>query len=191
VDADGSERSQDVPTDSSMKILMMRTANEEKRIFVNWGVLPADVYKEKKLPKEVKDITVSSEPFVRLGRVAGVVAYAYGTPAPAQGSAPPPGLWIEQDQFTIRKVRTPDGAELNFNDYGSYSKGLVFPKSQIINFDTHTAQIRVTRVSSMELSGESRRQFDLNWLRSRPDARSNWPATPLGAVVQEFFRRFR
>jgi len=190
VDETGSERSAEIPTNHIMRNILMRTPNEEKRIFVNWGVLPPDVFREKKLPKDVKDITIASEPFVRLGRTAGVVTLAYGKPSPADGP-PSPGLWIEQDQFNIRKMRSPDGAEINLNDYGSYSKGLLFPKTQTINFDTHTAQVRVLKVSSIVLSGDYSRQFDVNWLRGRPDARSVWPQTTLGPVVQEFYRRFR
>ena len=190
VDDKGAERSAEIPQSHVMRNIMMRTPNEEKRIFVNWGILPPDVFHDKKLPKDLKDIKVESEPFVRLGRIGGAVALAYGKPSPADGQ-PTPGLWIEQDQFNIRKMRSPDGAEVYLNDYGVYSKGLVFPKTQIINFDNHMATVRVLKVSSIVLSGDYSRQFDLNWLRGRPDTRSAWPQSTLGPVVQEFYRRFR
>jgi hypothetical protein len=190
VDDTGSERSTEIPQGHIMRSLLTRNSVDEKRIFVNWGALPPEVFREKKLPKDVKDFHLESEPFARLGRVGGVVTYAYGTPAPTDGAAAP-GLWIEQDQFNIRKLRTPDQSEVFLNDYGSFSKGLVFPKSQTFNFDNHTATVRVLRISSIELTNEYKRQFDINWLRGRPDVRSTWPATPLGPVVQEFFKRFR
>lgn len=190
VDDTGSERSAEIPQSHIMRNIMMRTPNEEKRIFVNWGVLPPDVFRDKRLPKDVKDIKVESDPFVRLGRVGGALTLAYGKPSPNEGQ-PAPGLWIEQDQFNIRKMRSPDGAEVYLNDYGSYSKGLLFPKTQIVNFDNHMATIHVLRVSSIVLSGDYSRQFDLNWLRGRPDTRSAWPQSTLGPVVQEFYRRFR
>ncbi len=190
VDDTGAERSAEIPQGHVMRNIMMRTPNEEKRVFVNWGVLPPDVFRDKKLPKDVKDIKVESDPFVRLGRVGGAVTLAYGKPSPNEGQ-PAPGLWIEQDQFNIRKMRGPDGAEVYLNDYGAYSKGLVFPKTQIINFDNHMATVRVLKVSSIVLSGELKSQFDLNWLRGRPDTRSAWPQSTLGPVIQDFYRRFR
>jgi hypothetical protein len=190
VDDTGSERSTEIPQGNIMRSLLTRSSTEEKKIFVNWGALPPEVFREKKLPKDIKDFHLESEPFVRLGRIGGVVAYAYGTPAPVDGAASP-GVWIEQDQFNIRKLRTPDQSEILLNDYGAFSKGLVFPKSQIVSFDNHTATIRVARVSSIELSNDYKRQFDVNWLRGRPDIRSSWPANSLGPVIQEFFKRFR
>jgi hypothetical protein len=190
VDETGSERSTEIPQGNIMRSLLTRNSVDEKRIFVNWGVLPPEVFREKKLSKDVKELHIESEPFVRLGRISGAVTYAYGTPAPVEGAAAP-GLWIEQDQFNIRKLRTPDQGEVYLNDYGSFSKGLVFPKSQVINFDNHTASIRVVRISSIELSNDYKRQFDINWLRGRPDVRSLWPPTPLGLVVQEFYKRYR
>jgi hypothetical protein len=173
-----------------MKILNMRTPAEEKRIFVNWGVLPPEVFREKKLPKDSKDIHIETEPFVHLARMGGAIAYSYGTPSPVEGT-PLPGLWIEQDQFNIRKVRTPDTSEVFFNDYGTYSKGLVFPKSQVFVFDNHTVNVRVTRVLSTELNSDFKKQFDINLLRGRVDAKALWPPNSIGPVVQEFYKRFR
>jgi hypothetical protein len=190
VDDSGSERSSEIPPNHVMHNIMMRNPSEQKRVFVNWGVLPPEVYRDRKLPKEVKDIKVESEPFVRLGRVGGAVALAYGRPSTADG-APSPGLWIEQDQFNIRKMRGPDGSEVYLNDYGNYSKGLVFPKNQVINFDKHTASVRVLKIIAINMGGEYNRQFDLTWLRGKPDARSVWPQSTLGPVVQEFYKRFR
>jgi hypothetical protein len=190
VDDTSSERSMEIPQANVMRTLLTRNSTEEKKLFFNWGVLPPDVFREKKLPKDIKDLHPESEPFVRLTRVGGVVAYTYGKPAPVEGP-PTPGVWIEQDQFNIRKLRAPDQSEIFLNDYGSYSKGLVFPKSQVMNFDTHTASVRVTRVSSIELSNDNKRQFDLTWLRGRPDVRTSWPNSPLAPVIQEFYRRFR
>lgn len=190
VDDTGSERSSDLSPDAYMKALIMRTPVEEKRVFFTWGILPPDVFKEKKLPKEAKDIEVATEPFARLARVGGTIAVAYGKPSPVSGP-PGPGVWIEQDQFVIRKMRTPDGAEIFLNDYGTFSRGLVFPKSQSVTFDNHTAQIRVLKITASELSADYKRQFDLAWLRGRSDVRSTWPPTALGPVIQEFYRRFR
>jgi hypothetical protein len=191
VDSGGSERSEEIAVGNVMRPLLTRSSAEEKKIFVNWGILPPEVLRDKKAPpKDIKEYSLAVDPFVRLGRVGGTITYTYGKPSPPEGAALP-GLWIEQDQFVIRKMRAPDGSEVQLSDSGNFSKNLAFPKNQIFTFDNHSVAVRVLKVSSIDLSSDQKRQFDTNWLRSRKEMQSTWPTSPLSPVVQEFYKRFR
>jgi hypothetical protein len=185
-----SEHSDEVGPDQFMRVLLTRSAVDLKRTFVNWGIMPSEVLREKKMPKEVKDLQYEPETFVRLGRIAGTVAYVYGTPAPVEGTAPA-GLWIEQDVFNIRKLRTPDSSEISLNDYATYARGLAFPRSQTILWGNHEVNVRVTKVNGVNLSGEQRRQTEPSWFRGHSDAATHWPKANLTPVIQDFYKHFR
>lgn len=186
----GPEHADETPASFFMTPLFIRSPVEEKRFFMKWGILPPEVLREKRLPRDVKDIKVETEPFVRLGRTAGAIQYAYGKPAPADGPLPP-GLWIEQDAFVIRKMRSPDGSEFTGSDYAPYARNLWLPRFQTILFDNHMVSMRILRVSGIELSNEHKKQLDSSWLRGHPDAGSQFPKSTLALVVQEFYKRFR
>lgn len=190
IDQTGSERSDEVGSSYFMSPLITRSPTEEKKYFMRWKVLPSDALREKRSPKDLKDLSYLNESFVRLGRVSGVITYAYGNPTPV-GARPLPGLWIEQDGFVIRKMRSPEGAEFYGNDYAPYSKNLWFPRNQVIYFDNHLVSIKILKVSAIETNNEVKRQFDVASLRGRSDLAAIWPKSPLAPVVQEFYKRFR
>ncbi|MDZ4678234.1 MAG: hypothetical protein SGI74_12085 [Oligoflexia bacterium] len=190
VDQDSSERGGEVSPDFFMSPLLTRSAMDLKKHFNKWGIIPAEALREKRISKDLKEIKVETENFVRLGRVSGAVTYTYGKLTPVNSPATP-GLWIEQDAFVIRKMRSPSGAEFFGNNYLAYLKNLWFPRNQTITFDNHTVEVRVTRVQSIDLNTEQKRQFDSNWFRNRPDVATMWPKSSLAPVVQEFYKRFR
>ena len=186
----GSERSDEMSDAYFMSPLLLRSATEEKKFFIKWNILPEDILREKKPVKDLKLVKNETEPFVRLARTAGTVAYAFGEPAPVEGPLPA-GLWIEQDEFTIRKMRTPDGSEFVGNDYAAFSKNLWYPKTQNISFGNHQVSIRVTNLNSVEFSSEQKKQFDPGWVRNRPELATVWPKTNISMQVQDFYKRFR
>ncbi len=190
LDLAGSERSDEIPVDFFMSPLLTRSESEEKKIFVKWGIIPAETLKEKKPPTEVKDIKIETEDYVRLGRISGTITYFYGTPSPKEGPLPP-GLWVEQDTFLIRKMRSPSGAEFLGDDFGIYSKSLWFPKTQTFLFDNRVVNLHVTKVSSIDLSHEQKKQLDTGWFRGRSDAAALFPKTTMGTIIQDFYKRFR
>jgi hypothetical protein len=186
----GSERADLATDDYFMSPLLTRNILEEKRIFNHWGVLPESALQDKRQVRDVKQIKSESESFVRLSRIGGTINYAYGQPTPVTGPVLP-GLWIEQDEFFIRKMRSPSGAEFVGNEYAPYSKNLWLPRSQIITFSNHVATIRVINVASVDFSNEQKKQLDSSWIRNRPEAATVWPKSNLSGQVQEFYKRFR
>ena len=196
VDSNRAEHADEATSDYFMFPLISRSSLDLKRFFVRWNILPTDILgprksKDIKDVKDIKELAPEKEDFVRLGRVSGAVTYAYGTPTPPN-SKPQAGLWIEQDAFLVRMMRSPTGAELAANDYAPYSKNLWFPRQQTITFDNKSVAIRTVRVQSTELSRDQKAQLETSYLKSKPDvAATNWPRHALVSQVQEFYKRFR
>lgn len=178
------DRTSESSIDAFMPILFQRNATSLKQLFVRWGVLPPDVLKEKKVPKELLEIKNDPEPFVRLGRVNGAVAYAYGEPDK-------PGVWVEQDHFFISKMRMPSGAEFLGQDYMIYAKNLAFPKNQVVSFGSTRVEIKVNSLSSAELTKEEKSRLEPSGLKNKPELLTTWPKSALTNSIQEFYKRFR
>lgn len=137
---------------------------------------------QKKVLKNVKDVDISSEPFVRLARSGGAVNYAFGPLSAAEGSAQSPGLWIEQDQFVLRKIRFNSGAELSAERYSSYSRGLDYPRKRVLQWENQTVNIQTLSVSPRSGGGFG------NLEPSRMDGLENLSAKNM---ITEFYNRFR
>jgi hypothetical protein len=135
-------------------------------------IAPATAYLSKPL-KSLKDFELTQESFLRLSRNGGVVTYAYGTPAiPEKTDETFPGLWIEQDQFLIRKIR------LN-------SSGLNFPKTRTIRWGGQQATLQTLNVSL-----KNKTQYD-NFGSKTTSKPESFKLLPNGAVIEDFYKRFR
>lgn len=189
-DQKNNERSLEMPVDFFMPALLTRNSNELKKIFLRWNILTAEAFKEKRPPRDVKDIKYEPEKFVRLARVDGGVMYAFGQPSPVEGPLQP-GLWVEQDVFNIRKIRTPSGAEYNGGQFSNFSKNLSFPKFQSLSFDGNSVSVRLTKVQSVGLTNEQKKNMDPVSLRAQKQFGARFPAGPMGRVVEAFYTRMR
>ena len=86
-----------------------------------------------------------NEPFVRLARSGGTINYAFGSIATGEAAhTHPRGLWIEQDQFVLRKIRFHSGAELSAERYSNYSRGLDYPRKRTLQWENQTVNIQNT-----------------------------------------------
>ncbi len=100
-------------------------------------------------PAFIKGISnYTPPPYVRLSRSGGVVTYAIGQPSEPD-SKPRPGVWIEQDQFLIRKVRTADQMVVSADQYQNYAANLWLPKSRLVSWGPNTVQIQILDVRSL------------------------------------------
>lgn len=140
---------------------------------------------QKKVLKDVE--SYKPDPLVRLARVSGVMAYAFGeSTMPDKSSAP--GLWIEQDQFFIRKIRTPSGAEMSIDSAGTYAKGLVYPKARSIKWGNQQCQLTTISVSPKTGTGLSS-QVNPQALDQISFVDISDGATK--TLIEEFYSRFR
>lgn len=134
-----------------------------------------------------KNTDYISENFVRLSRSTGVVNYAIGN-RPEAIEQKNPGIWIEQDQFVIRKFRWPSGAEVMAQNYTEYGRRFHFPKERILTWGDKQVTIKVINVSVR--SGSYAQMFQVGSL----DLKTNIDAIkdrPGFEMIKEFYSRFR
>lgn len=151
-------------------------------------ILPANAFAKKPLPKNLDTLKYEPDEFVRLSRTGGVANYAFGTPSPAEGT-PTPGLWIEQDQFLIRKLRLPSQVEVTADNYIQYARGLNYPKVRTVRWGQNTVTIRLIGINARPAAANTN-QFQPSSLdtSTKLDGLLNQPARE---AVIEFYSRFR
>jgi len=135
------------------------------------------------------DYTYPKQDFLRLSRTGGTVNYAIGTPTPPDDTNAQPGLWIEQDQFVIRKIRLPTQSLIEAGDYARHSEGLWLPRSRTYHFGANSVQVFVSSVKWLgrSLSSDLLRTSSLDPQKNGA-VLVKWPEH---AVVKEFYQRFR
>lgn len=173
----GGKQSQKISADFLEKFLNFRSSDIFANSLVNLKIIPAN-YSAKK----------DTENFVRLSRAGGVVNYAFGEPTPAQQEDGNPGIWIEQDQFVIRKLRLPTQAEMTADNYTQFAKGLNYPRQRSIRWGENTVNIRL--ISASAKAGSTANLFQPSSLEtnSKLDGLNN---LPIKETVLEFYSRFR
>jgi hypothetical protein len=184
----GSSRSgKKMPEDFFERFLNFRSADSFANALVNLRLIPASAM-SKKIPKNGNEFKNEAEPFVRYSRVGGVVAYAFGEPTAPGKETADPGVWIEQDQFVVRKVRLSSQAEMTADNYTQFAKGLNYPRQRTIRWGTHSANIRL--ISASAKPGNSSALFQANSLDITPrtEGLNNIPAKD---AILEFYSRFR
>jgi hypothetical protein len=151
------------------------------------GVAPESALDKKPVHRRADEFRYEPEPYVRFARTAGIVAWAYGEPSDAAGTKRPAGLWIEQDQFVIRKLRFNEAAEVIASDYQGYAKGLRFPRSRQVRWAGNEVSIRLVSVG---LKANATKELQPSALSASlpPDQLGELPAK---AAIQEFYQRFR
>jgi hypothetical protein len=134
-----------------------------------------------KTTKQESTFVYPPQPSLRLSRTGGIVSWAIGRPNSSESSS---GLWIEQDQFIIRKIKTTTNAEIVADNYSNYARGLQLPRTKKISWDDKNVQIQLVSVSSPAIKTLAP-QLEVSQGLALP---SNIPEK---TVIEEFYKRFR
>jgi hypothetical protein len=122
--------------------------------------------------------------FLRLSRAGGSIAYAVGIPPEVSVNAPT--LWIEQDEFVVRKYRSANQVTIHADDYAKES-GLKLPRRRTYNFGSYEVQTQVTSVKPLgKLTGTDGRFSKAALNPARDGVR-----LPEIDGLREFYSRFR
>jgi len=169
------------------KYFHFRTTERLATSLMQIKVLPPSALAKKPLAKTVEAIKYEPEDFVRLSRTGGAVNYVYGAPSEVD-SNPNAGIWIEQDQFLIRKLRLPSQVEVTAENYNSYARGLNLPKVRTVRWGQNVVTIRLIGVTSRPAVTPA--QFQPSSLDSplKLEALNTQAAKE---VVLDFYSRFR
>jgi hypothetical protein len=163
------------------KYFHIRTGESFANHFIQMKITPAAILL-KKIGKTSKDFDNTTESFIRLSRVGGVVSYGLGVPAAPEGSDASAGFWIEQDQFVLRKFRLPSGVEVSAEKYSQFSRGLNFPRKRTVRWENNTVQIQ-----TLSVSGKAGRSLGT----LEPSQVESLETLSVKNLVQDFYNRYR
>jgi hypothetical protein len=185
----GSRENHRISEDFLEKYFNFRSTDHLANTLVNLKILPTNALAKKSFPtKNLENFKYEPEDFVRLSRAGGVPNYAFGPPSPSEGASSP-GIWIEQDQFLVRKFRLPSQVEVTADNYNQYARGLNYPKIRTIRWGQNTVTIRLIGITAQR-GGVASSLFQPNSLdiSTKLDGLNNQPAKD---AILEFYSRFR
>jgi hypothetical protein len=119
--------------------------------------------------------------FIHLARVGGDVSWAIGVPA---GRAT---LWLEQDQFVLRKYRSGDQLAVRADDYMKFDQGFWYPRKVSYTFGPYAVDINTLQVRSLGKLRPDDVRFKSSGLNVSRDALR----LPEAEALKEFYSRFR
>jgi hypothetical protein len=138
----------------------------------------ADAFKN-----HMKELSITNQ--VRLSRADGRTAFALGDPS---GAKLTPQIWIDQDEFVIRKIRLPSETEIELSDISAISNDLYIAKTQVISWNNLQIKIKVKSVSTK--TGATLSNFYPQNLDT-PSEISFTNKSVLTEAIDQFYKRFR
>ncbi len=184
----GSRKGEKLPDEFLEKFLHFRSPEIFANTLAQLKIVPANAYQKKPVGRTGNEFKYDPESWVRYSRTGGTVNYALGIATPVDKDVNYPGLWIEQDQFLVRKLRLPTQVEMSANNYNQFAKGLSFPRARTIRWGNHTVTIRTLSVSARPATVANLLQ------PASLDRNTNWEGVRTLAakdIVTEFYTRFR
>ncbi len=125
---------------------------------------------------------------IKLSRADGVITFLIGQPSEQNLN---PQVWIGQDDFVIRKIRTPSAAEISLSQITGFPNDVFVAKSQTItwqNTQPVTVQVKIKKID-LNAGGSISNFYPQNI--ETPSEMTFANKTPLTAVMEEFYSRFR
>ncbi len=131
----------------------------------------------------LKELGINNQ--IRLSRADGRISFAIGAPS---GEKLSPQIWIDQDEFVIRKIRLPSETEINLSDITNISGDLWVAKSQMINWAGVQVQVKIKNVS-VKTSATLSNFYPQNL--NDPSDLSFSNKSVLTEAIHQFYLRFR
>jgi hypothetical protein len=181
---DGSTRSQRLGEDWLEPLFYFRSSKYFRNRLVSLKVTPQESLRDRAPLASDGDIKYEPPGFIRLSRVGGAVAWEIGMP-PSTGVHPE--IWIEQDQFVVRKFRGPDQVVIKADDYNKYDDGFYFPRQRSYTFGNYTVGVETIQVKSLGKLKPSDPRFRAGSLTAARDGLK----LPDADGLREFYSRFR
>lgn len=186
-DSSGNLKTANTPVEFLEKYLHARTSDELLGSFVRAGIVPASFLQPRQRFNPNAKVSHIPEPYVRLGRSNGVINWVFGAPTPAESSKQLASVWIEQDAFSLRRIRFQTEAEMNANQYILQPGNAMFPRERVVTWNGNTAVIRLISVKPLAAPQVA---SALNPASLTP-AEAKASKLPDQESVREFYSRFR
>lgn len=187
-DTAGAVKSANLSTEFIEPFMFYRTARGLLEALQSAKILPSNFGIEKQRISKIENYKPQPENLVQLSRTGGVITYQLGELTPPNVEKLNPGFWIEQDAFNFRRMRFPSQSEVLADKHAQFAGGLHLPRERTVNWDNHSALIRVLSVKLLPKASHS--FFSTNYLTGRAGA-NNALKLPASQQITEFYSRFR
>lgn len=192
LDEAGRIKSDKISADFFENYFHFRLSKNIKPLLVDQNVAPAISLKSEPHKYSAKNPLPPTEPYVRLARAGGVINYAIGVPTPLASTDSLPGIWIEQDQFVIRKLRLNSMVEVNAQKYKNFSGGLWLPQVRQVSWGEQSVQILLNKAASLASTASVKSSLEPNSLSATsPAAYNKHVVLPDDQSIREFYTRMR
>lgn len=168
-----------------------RFSKNIKPKLVSLKIAPPESLKPRAISvKDGTEFTYAPQNFMRLARTGGTVSYAIGTPSDPESATGAPGLWIEQDQFVVQKIRLPTNVLIRGEQFNKYSEDFWLPRTRTVAWGPNAVQLHVGNVRSMKKAKSASNMLLIKSLdvQKNPSLVVRWPEQDL---IREFYQRFR
>lgn len=182
------KKAEKISEDFIEKYLNFRNPDTLANNLVHQKILPTTALVKKAPAKTAAEFKYEPESWVRLSRTGGVVNYAFGVATPVDQELNYPGLWIEQDEFVLRKIRFPNQAEMSAQNYSQFARGLQYPRQRTVRWGNNTVNIRLISASARPATSANLltpASLDTNTVVD------GIQSAPARNTVMEFYSRFR
>lgn len=187
---DGTVKSLPFPESFFEPLFFIRTVKKFEKTLLELGILPSMYTKIRKPVIDLNEPVYPKLPFLRLSRVAGVPSYLISQPN-TQAENASPAIWIEQDQFTIRRVRLGNQNEVQADEPQKYANSIVFPQLRTIKWGANQAKIRVLNIRQIPMTPKVKEYFSNKTFIEEKGKLESVNAVPEDPVLNEFYSRFR
>ncbi len=191
LDESGSVRSTRFSAEFFEHIFHIRTVKKLHRSLIDLSILPEASTKHKAAVIDVKEPSYDKVPYLRLSRASGVIAYALGMPPAKDATQLNPEIWIEQDQFVIRKLRLPTQAEVSAEDYQKFVGSISFPQMRTVRWANNSVKIRVVSIRNTPITQKTRELLSPKVFSEEKKNSEKLNMISDDPVIQEFYSRFR
>lgn len=188
MEENGAIKSNRIPDSFFEPIFHIRTVKRLQRTLLDEKILPPSFLKAAKPITDLKEPNYVRPPYIRLARAGGVPTYFLGNVAANETN---PAIWIEQDQFVIRKLRLHDQTEVLADEYQRYANNLAFPQVRTIKWPGGSAKIRVLNVKTFPATPKIKELFTTKSFIEERQKNENLNTLPDDPVLKEFYSRYR
>lgn len=151
-------------------------------------VVSVNPLRQRPKPHDLKLLKNESDPYVRFSKIADSPTFLISSTTDPKLSFQSPGIWLDEESYTIRKIRFPSQAEIMASDYQSLSNDLVAPKTRIVSWNQSAVEIRLLKARSLTRAQEGEVQMSPQALSQ---ASNEWGSSSLISVIKDFYQRFR
>lgn len=175
--------SEGIGVDFFEPLFFMKSSQKLMPFIVASGIVGSDIQGSTNFQRQKDTFLHTPEPFVRLGRTGSSVSYVISGVTGVEAKLP--GIWLEQDQFLLRKIRNARETEMSVDKWGNYSRGWKLPKERNYVWGEKSAQAKMLDVRIPQ--GNIKNLV----IKAQEIRSSEFENAPEKTLIEEFYLRFR